>query len=142
MKSRLIIIFAFLIIISMFLIFRGYRDSEKEKLNAIYDGASKCTNQLANQPGIRFMGFAGQQDKRFFKVLIKVDRKKASFEEFKEVVISYISSSATYASINDWKVGLKPYHFRIEEMTTDNKTPAILVEKTTGSTEITWKTQW
>ena len=142
MKLRFVIVFAFLILISMFLIFKGYSDREKEKLTAIDDGISKSTNQFMNHQGITYMGLAGQKDKRFFKVLLKIDREKISFEEFKEVIISYISSIATYASENDWKQGLKPYNFRIEEMVTGNKTPIILVEKSSGTTEIVWKTEW
>ena len=142
MKTRIAIFFLFLFITGMFAISEGYMYSQKEKLDAIYDGVSKCSSQLTNPPGIQFMGFAGQQDKRFFKVLLKIDRRNISFEEFEEEMISYVKSSAAYVSVNDWREGLQPFCFRIEEMTNDSKTPVILAEKITGGTEITWKMKW
>jgi hypothetical protein len=86
-----------------------------------------------NHNGITFLGFASERDKKFFKVLLDINREKISFEEFEDVVLSYLSSIAAYASKNDWKQELQPYTFRIEEMADNSKTPITIVEKSSGT---------
>lgn len=140
MKLRFLIVF--IILISIIFLAIRYNDSEKEKLTAIDDGISKNINQLMNHPGVTYIGVASEKDKKFFKVIIDINREKISFEEFEEVIVSYLSSIAAYASQNDWKQVLKPYTFKIEELAGDSKNPKVIVEKLSDSTELIWKTKW
>lgn len=140
MKLRYVIVF--IIIIGTAFLGIRYNDIEKQKLTAIDEGMSKNTNQLMNHPGITYLGIASVKDDKFFKIMLDINREKISFQEFEEVIISYLSSVAAYSSQNDWKKAFKSYNFKFEELAGDSKNPKVIVEKLYDSTELMWKTKW
>lgn len=112
---------------------------EIKQFSEIGNGLAKNINQLNKEPGITLTGFASDQNKKLFKVGIGIDHSKMTSEHLKLVVESYLNKAASYTSLHDSKILLKPYNLQIEEIDKKKNSTSLIAEKPSGSTDIIWK---